>query len=145
MYPIKIRANGENGPELTYTEAVQVAMGNDPRVNVIYVTAVYAEDTDGGRDYAGRSVTHDAGRAVFGLDTEIRVRDTAYGEARDAMVSISGLASHSPEVGQVRVQCYALAVQIAAAANAAAAVINTAAEEEEMAGNIAAAAGRRNA
>lgn len=111
MYPIKIRADHENGPDLRFTEAVQLAASRGRQARIC-VTAVYPQDAPDG---------HKAGQAVFGMDAEITVRRTQW-EDSDATVSISGIASHSPEIGVLRAQCYLLASQIAMAANAAAAV-----------------------
>jgi hypothetical protein len=120
MYPIEIHANGRT---LTRTEAISAAMGRDPRVVSLVVTAVYAKDTEGGKDYHGRQIIHKAGSPVFGLDAEIRARQIQYGEDSDALVSISGLGSHSPEVAAVRIECYRIAAEIAATANATAATL----------------------
>jgi hypothetical protein len=128
MYPIKIRADHENGRELTLAEATRAAMNLDGQTTRIFVTAVYAEDTNGGLDFHKRPIVHPAGQAVFGLDAEIQSRRVRFGENVDAAVSISGIASHSPEIAMLRAQCYVTAAQIAAAANAAAAMTAAPAE-----------------
>lgn len=119
-YPIEIRADHENETRLSLTEAVQVAMGGSQGCNRICVTAVYAEDTEDGTSRDGTARIRKAGEAVFGLDAEVRTRRASFGDDPRAQVSISGIASHSPETGMIRAQCYLIAVQIAAAANAAA-------------------------
>jgi hypothetical protein len=105
MNMIQIRKGHENGEEVTFTEAVVVAMSIDPRnFTILHVVAV-----DPG-----------TGKAEFGIGAELRPREVRYGQDDDATVSIGGIASHSPEVAMVRAECYMLAAQIAAAANAAA-------------------------
>lgn len=127
MYPIQIRRGSAYGEEVTFTEAVQLAMGQG---SLIIVTPVYAEDTD--RGIKLNSITwwdyiHKAGSPVFDLGVELRARDIMYGEDSDATVAIAGIASHSPEVAMIRIECYTLAAQIAAAANAAAAAVKASA------------------
>jgi hypothetical protein len=121
MYPIRIRADHENGTDLSLTEAVQVAIGNGLSCNRICVTAVYAEDTEGDKNRAGVARIYKTGEAVFGMDAEVHTKRTRFGDDQSATVSISGISSHSPELAMIRVQCYMIAAQIAAAANAAAA------------------------
>jgi hypothetical protein len=120
MYPIKIRAGHDNGAELTFKEAVQTALGQTPQTRIV-VTAVYAEDTDTGQlNNHKQPITHKAGEPVFGLDAEVICRRIRFGQNDDAAVSIGGIASHSPEVADVRIACYQLAAKIAFAANVAA-------------------------
>lgn len=112
MYPVKIFANGT---EVSFRDAVQLAMGTRAQVSFLSVTAVYAEDTEVGRDIFA------AGEPVVGMDVDLYARRVQFGDDTDATVSIGGISSHSPERAMVRIQAYTLAAQIAAAANAAAA------------------------
>lgn len=127
MYPIQIRVGGSNGAPVDFDTAVKLAMGANRRITMLNVTAVYAEETDTGQvDYAKRPVIYPEGAPVFGLDADLYCRRTASWGSEGAQVQIGGLSSHSPEVAQVRIACYSLAAQIAAAANAAAAAIGDA-------------------
>lgn len=119
MYPIQIRESAGNGNEIDFATAVKMAMGTDERVSRVVVTAVYAEDTDGGKDCRNRPILYKAGESVFGMDAEVHARRVRFGQDHDAEISMSAGGSHSPEVAIVRAQCYMLAAQIAAAANAA--------------------------
>src|SRR5260221_2125283 len=125
MHPIQIREGSQYGAEIDFATAVQYALtGADEngceRITRLSVTAVYAEDTQTGTR-KGEPIISEAGTPVFGYDAEVTCRRTKFGENEDATVSISGIQSHSPEAALVRIQCYTLAAQIAAAANGAAA------------------------
>ena len=119
MYPIQIRAGGAHGFEVDLTTAIRLATGVDPNVHVVSVTAVHAEDTVIGRHHPGSTPkVMKAGEPLFGYEVKVLPRDIQYGRDVDAQVQIGGMASHSPEIGMIRAQCYLLACQIAAAANA---------------------------
>jgi hypothetical protein len=123
MYPVMIRENSANGPGLTFAAAVRAAMGGDPHIARIYVTAVHAADAPGPVRHPGERAVYKAGDAVPGLYAEVEPRCVRYGDMDDALVSIGGIAGHSAEVAMLRAQAYVLAAQIAAAANAAAAAV----------------------
>lgn len=104
---IQVRAGGIYGQSVSYAEAVRLAGGGgQPHTAGLIVTAVSAL----------------TGEPVHGVCAEVRCRDTAYGQPRDAGVSIGGLGTHDTGTGRIRLHCYSLAIEIASAANAAAGV-----------------------
>jgi hypothetical protein len=119
---IKIREDHENGTELDFQAAVQAALGTGRATRVV-VTLVHEQDTDSGRAYGGKPITHKAGEAIFGMQAEVMARRAKYGQDEDATVSISGIASHDPVTAVARAQCYMLAAEIATTANALAGIL----------------------